>query len=91
MTVRLALSEQDEKMIEKQLATGRFADASDVVRAGLQMLDELSTDQERWLEDEVARRAVEADRDPARLLVANDVFLRLERRHRDRQGRSAGR
>ena len=90
MTVRLALSEQDEQVIEKQLATGRFADASDVVRAGLQMLEEIDTRLERWLEEEVVRRAQEAERDPAKLLSADGVYSRLELRHRDRQPRSAG-
>jgi putative addiction module antidote protein, CC2985 family len=90
MTVKLALSEQDEKIIEKQLATGRFADASDVVRAGLQILEEMDSRRDRWLEEEIAQRAREAERDPGKLLSADDVFSRLELRHRDRQRRSAG-
>ncbi|MGW9231289.1 type II toxin-antitoxin system ParD family antitoxin [Pseudorhizobium sp. NPDC055634] len=88
MTVRLALSEQDEKAIEKQLATGRFSDASEVVRAGLQILEEMNTHEERWLEEEVAQRVIDAERDPSSLLSVDDVFLRAETRHRERQGRS---
>lgn len=87
MTVRLALSEQDEKAIEKQLATGRFADASDVVRAGLQILEELQSGQEHWLDAEVVQRIADAEQDPSRLHREEDVFSRLAQHHETRLAR----
>lgn len=87
MKRNFALTEQDEKLIEQQLATGRFADATDVVRAGLEMLADMRDDTDRWLDEDIARRVAEADDDPSILRPAEDVFAALEAHHA-RSGRA---
>jgi Arc/MetJ-type ribon-helix-helix transcriptional regulator len=84
MTKRLALTKQDEELIEKHLSTGQFADAADVVRTGLEILDSIQGQRERWLREDISRRLDEAERDPVKMQRLDTVFRNLESRHRDR-------
>lgn len=81
MSVRLVLSESDERRIERQLSTGLYADASDVVRAGLEMLENLHDSHDRWLVEDVSRRILSAEQEPSILRPADEVFSALELRH----------
>jgi antitoxin ParD1/3/4 len=85
MTISLKLDETDQQRIERQLASGRFADASAVVSAGLDLLEDLDNARDRWLEDEIPARFDDAEKNPAHLLSGEDVFSRLEMRHRSRE------
>jgi antitoxin ParD1/3/4 len=85
MTISLKLDDSDRERIERQLASGRFADASAVVSAGLELLEELGTARDHWLEVEIPARFADAEMNPEMLLSGDEVFARLEARHRDRE------
>ena len=85
MTISLKLDDSDRERIERQVASGRFADASAVVSAGLDLLEELDNARDRWLEVEIPARFDDAEKNPARLISGEDVFARLEMRHRSRE------
>ena len=67
--------------IDAQVASGAFASASEVVRAGLRALQERDAAVERWLSSEVAPTydAMKADRSVA--LSGNEVLDRIRQRH----------
>jgi antitoxin ParD1/3/4 len=84
MTISLKLDDDDRERIERQLASGRFADASAVVSAGLELLDELDGARDGWLDVEIPARFADAEQNPDRLISGDEVFGRLEARHRSR-------
>lgn len=48
-----ALNERYEKFIKKQLKSGRYNNASEVVRAGLRQLEDQEDAGQRWLKEEI--------------------------------------
>lgn len=85
MTISLKLDDSDRERIERQLASGRFADASAVVSAGLELLEELGGARDHWLDVEVPVRFADAEKNPDRLISGEEVFSRLEARHLSRE------
>lgn len=81
----IALSEHYERFIKKQLDSGRYNNASEVVRAGLRLLEDYEDGRERWLREDVATRADELTADPSLGIPAKEVFSNLEARHRARR------
>jgi antitoxin ParD1/3/4 len=73
----VSLGAHFEAFINRQVAEGRFQNASEVVRAGLRLLE----DHELSRAERAARLAREinaAFNDPAPDMTADDVFSRLE-------------
>lgn len=69
-----------EKFVEEQVARGRFQNATEVVRAGLRLLEEHETGiQERA--ERLKAKINEAWDDPRPSRPAEEVFARLEARH----------
>lgn len=62
MTISLKLDDSDRERIERQLASGRFADASAVVSAGLELLEELGGARDHWLDIEIPARFADAEK-----------------------------
>jgi antitoxin ParD1/3/4 len=85
MTISLKLDDSDRERIERQLASGRFADASAVVSAGLELLEEFDGARDRCLDVEIPARFADAKQNPDRLISGEEVFARLEARHRSRE------
>lgn len=85
MTISLKLNDNDRERIERQLASGRFRDASAVVSAGLELLEELGGARDHWLHAEIPARFADAEANPDRLISGHDMFSRLEARHRSRE------
>jgi antitoxin ParD1/3/4 len=83
-----ALNEHYESFIRKQLESGCSNNASEVVRAGLRMLEDFEAEREKWLREEIPARLAELQRDPARGIPAETVFSRLEARHRAKQAKA---
>lgn len=67
--------------IDEQVASGSYASASEVVRAGLRALQQRNAAVERWLRDEVAPVYDAMQADPDRALAASDVFSAIRARH----------
>ncbi|MRG55208.1 type II toxin-antitoxin system ParD family antitoxin [Phyllobacterium sp. SYP-B3895] len=74
----IALNEHYEQFIKRQLDSGRYNNASEVVRAGLRMLEDYEQTRENWLRNEIAGRALEIQNDPSLPIPGEQVFSRLE-------------
>lgn len=77
-----ALNEHYETFIRKQLESGRYNNASEVVRAALRLLEDQEDARERWLNQEIPGRYAELKRDPSKGVSLDDAFTRLEAEHK---------
>jgi antitoxin ParD1/3/4 len=77
-----ALGQHFEQFVDEQVGSGRYNNASEVLRAGLRMLED--HEKARALKLEELRRAVQAGRDSGRGRPADVVFDELEARFRKR-------
>jgi antitoxin ParD1/3/4 len=80
MPTSVALGNHFETFIREQIASGRFNDVSEVVRAGLRLLEQ--QEQRYQLELEALRAEIAAGR-AGSAKSADDVFQRLEAKYRD--------
>jgi antitoxin ParD1/3/4 len=87
MPTSVALGNHFETFVRDQLQIGRFNNASEVVRAGLRLLEE--REQRNQLELEALRAEIAAGRASGSAKPAEDVFARLEAKYiaqaRDKQ------
>jgi antitoxin ParD1/3/4 len=74
------LPSEQAQYIDAKVASGAYASASDVVRAGLLALQERDTAIERWLVNEVAPVYDAMKADPSRAIPAKTVFSNLRKR-----------
>jgi antitoxin ParD1/3/4 len=80
----ISLPEEHAAFIDELVASGAYASASEVVRAGIRALQERDAAVERWLRDEVAPVYDAMQADPGRALSLNDVFADIRARHAGR-------
>lgn len=85
MPTSVALSPHFEAFIKEQVASGRYNNASEVVRAGLRLLEEQA--QRHALQMEELRAAITAGRSSGPGQPAEEVFDRLEAKYRDQAQR----
>jgi antitoxin ParD1/3/4 len=71
--------------IDALVASGAYASASEVVRAGLRAIQERDAAGERWLHDEVVPVAADIRADPGRAIPAGQVFADLRALHAEGQ------
>ncbi|MDE1150083.1 MAG: type II toxin-antitoxin system ParD family antitoxin [Azospirillaceae bacterium] len=71
--------------IDDMVATGAYASASEVVRAGIRALQERDAAVERWLREEVVPVYDAMKADPSRGVPAEDVYAAIRARHADRR------
>ncbi len=80
MPTSVALGSHFETFVRDQVESGRFNNASEVVRAGLRLLEE--GEQRRQLELEALRAEITAGRASGPAKPAKAVFKRLESKYR---------
>lgn len=80
----VALGRHYENFIKSQLESGRYNNASEVVRAGLRMLEDHEEAREKWLREEIPSRYEELLKDPSKAVPAETVRARFEAKHRAR-------
>jgi antitoxin ParD1/3/4 len=81
----VSLPEEHAAYIDRLVASGAYASASEVVRAGLRALQERDAAVERWLRDDVAAAYDAVAADPSGVRDLADVFERLRTRHEERR------
>ena len=81
MPTSVALSPHFESFVKQQVTTGRFNNVSEVVRAGLRLLED--QEQLKSLKMQELRSAIEAGTASGGGLNADIVFDRLERKYRN--------
>ena len=86
MPTSVALSSHFESFVKQQVSAGRFNNASEVVRAGLRLLED--QEQARALKLQELRAAMKAGADSGRGIDAGEVLDRLERKYRNAQAKS---
>ena len=69
-----SLPAEQAAFIDARVASGAFASASEVVRAGLRALQERDAAVERWLREEVAPTYDAMKADPARALSGDELL-----------------
>jgi antitoxin ParD1/3/4 len=80
----ISLPSEHATFIDEKVASGAYASASEVVRAGLRALQERDEAVERWLRDEVAPTYDRMKSDPKRGVSANNAFSDIRTRHASR-------
>lgn len=80
MPTSVALGSHFESFIRKQVQSGRFNNLSEVVRAGLRLLEQ--QEQRNQLELEALRAEIAAGLSSGIPQPAEDVFARLESKYR---------
>jgi len=78
------LSAEDAKYVDSLVASGAYASAREVVRAGLQALQARDAAIDRWLHDEVVPVYDAMQRDPHRAISGRDVTAALDSHHAER-------
>ena len=80
----VSLPQEHAAYIDELVASGAYASASEVVRAGLRALEERDAAVSRWLRDEVAPVYDAMQADPNRAIPLDDVMADLATRHSQR-------
>lgn len=78
-----SLPAEQAEYIDAMVATGAYASASEVVRAGLRALQERDGVVEDWMKRDVLRTHDAMQANPARAIPAAEVFAALRARHVD--------
>ena len=80
----ISLSAEQASYIDSLVASGTYASASEVVRAGLRALQERDAAVDRWLSQEVAPVYDAMHADPSRGISAKQVGENLRAHHAQR-------
>lgn len=79
----VALGNHYEEFVKKQLDSGRYNNASEVVRAGLRLLEDHEVAREKWLTLEIPDRYEALMKDPSIGVPAKTVRARFKGKRRN--------
>lgn len=89
MPASYSLGRHFEELIQRQVKSGRFASASEVVREGLRLIEERDAEREARLE--ALRGEIARGRESGPGVPADEVFARVRERIREAGGTRPGR
>jgi antitoxin ParD1/3/4 len=81
----ISLPGEQAAFVDRLVASGAYASASEVIRAGLRALQERDAAVERWLREEVVPVMAAMQADPERGLTPEEVFGGIRARHAARK------
>ena len=84
----VALGTHYEEFVKRQLESGRYNNASEVVRAGLRMLEDFEDAREKWLREEIPSRYEELVNDSSKGVTFDDARSRFEEKHKTRMAKA---
>jgi antitoxin ParD1/3/4 len=87
-TRTVPLPAEEAEYVDALVAAGAYASASEVVRAGLQALQDCEAAIDRWVEDEVIPVYDLMQRDPNRAISGREMAAALDSHHAKRLKRS---
>jgi antitoxin ParD1/3/4 len=79
------LSPEQSAFIDAQVASGAFADASEVVTVGLRILQKQEATVEHWLREQVAPTYDRWQADPSSGITPDEMAERMRKRHKARE------
>ena len=80
MPTSFALSPHFETFIQEQIESGRFNNASEVVRAGLRLLED--TERQQSVQLEALRQAIADGKSSGQVMESAPVFKRLQTKYK---------
>lgn len=80
----ISLPADQASFVDAKVASGDYASASEVIRAGLRALKERDEAVQRWLKGEVAAAYDAMKADPERGVAIGDAFAALRTQHAKR-------
>lgn len=83
----ISLPGEQAAFVDRLVASGAYASASEVIRAGLRALQERDAAVERWLREEVAPVVLAMQADPSLGLTEEEVFEEIYRYHDEQMKR----
>ena len=89
-SITISLPEDMAELVQKKVASGEFADESEVVAEGLRYLADHDAGIESWLRDEVVPTLRAHDADPSRGRTIEETRKELEDYMRTKDRRSIG-
>lgn len=84
--VTVDLPEDQTAFIERLVESGEYGSASEVVKAGIEALQQHDREVEHWLRTEVAETYDRMQADPSRGIPLEDVVAEFRGRANSRQG-----
>lgn len=76
-SITISLPEDMAELVEKKIASGEFANESEVVAEGLRYLADNDAEIEQWLKDEVVPAIRAHDADPSQAKTAEETRREL--------------
>jgi antitoxin ParD1/3/4 len=80
----ISLPDEQADFIDAKVASGDYASASEVVRAGLRALKERDDAIERWLREEVVPTYDALVADPTQVVSLDEAFAQVRAHHAER-------
>jgi antitoxin ParD1/3/4 len=75
-------------LVQRKVASGEYADESDVISDSLALLEDQEQGLERWLREEVVPACMEMEADPSSGISSSGVLANLEAARSERQKRA---
>ena len=77
--LNIMLPDHMAELVKRKVSSGEYANESDVICEGLDLLEDRDEGVERWLREEVVPTCVEFEKDPSAALSGSEVLAELER------------
>jgi putative addiction module CopG family antidote len=81
----VTLPEEMAEVVRRKVASGEYADESEVISDSLTLLEDQEQSLERWLREEVVAECIAMEADPSSGMSSSEVLASLEAARHERQ------